>query len=390
MRDRTSIPLGAWPVKYMGSKRALLSNGLGHLLLEEAPRFRRVVDLFAGSAAVSWHVAQNVDRKVWSNDLQQYSALLANSVLLRRKRLLGDELVATWLDKGRKHFLANRNWSKIRRVESQQCMERVVEQARAYCEDYADAGGTVWSSYGGHYFSPSQALAIDILYRLLPDGEPERSVCHSALIMSASRCAAAPGHTAQPFQPIASQVEYLRRSWNRDIFHVCEKDLRWIGSVAARRVGKATVESANTVAQQLTEGDLVFVDPPYSNVQYSRFYHVLETIATGKCTGVSGVGRYPRMEERPQSEYSKRTGSRAALTDLLESLAASGCGVILTFPLGASSNGLSGRAVTSIAKRFFRIERQKVAGRFSSMGGNNLKRSAWNDSMELILRLDPL
>jgi hypothetical protein len=44
-------------MKYMGSKRAMLPKGLGEVLVRDAMGKRRIVDLFAGSAAVAWFAA---------------------------------------------------------------------------------------------------------------------------------------------------------------------------------------------------------------------------------------------------------------------------------------------------------------------------------------------
>ena len=95
----------------------------------------------------------------------------------------------------------------------------------------------------------------------------------------------------------------------------------------------------------LLSDDLVIVDPPYSSVQYSRFYHVLETIARGTCGPVSGQGRYPAINERPQSSWSNKGTSQFALKMLLEKLSVTGCTVIFTFPSSETSNGLSGNAI---------------------------------------------
>jgi hypothetical protein len=124
-------------------------------------------------------------------------------------------------------------------------------------------------------------------------------------------------------------------------------------------------------------------------VHYSRFYHVLETIARGQCGPVEGVGRYPPRQERPQSLFSLQTRAEDALSLLMERLAARSATVILTFPAGKSSNGLSGRRVREIARRHFGIDEQTVNGRFSTLGGNGRHRPARQQSEEMVLLLVP-
>jgi hypothetical protein len=155
----------------------------------------------------------------------------------------------------------------------------------------------------------------------------------------------------------------------------------------AQCVGEARVGDANDVAETLEKHDLVFVDPPYSGVHYSRFYHVLETIARGQCSNVEGVGRYPPASERPSSLYSQKSEALGALDELLETLSRVGCTVILTFPAGKCSNGLSGGVVEATAGEYFDVFKRVVRTRFSTLGGDNSHRRARKLSNEMILLL---
>jgi adenine-specific DNA methylase len=134
---------------------------------------------------------------------------------------------------------------------------------------------------------------------------------------------------------------------------------------------------------------LAFVDPPYSGVHYSRFYHVLETIARGRSVKVSGTGRYPPIKQRPHSNYSTIGQSRIALDDLLSTLARKQVRVVLTFPAGKASNKLSGEIVRELAEKYFVMRRKMVKTRFSTLGGDNHHRKDHLNRGELILLLRP-
>ncbi|MCB9133375.1 MAG: DNA adenine methylase [Anaerolineales bacterium] len=62
------------------------------------------------------------------------------------------------------------------------------------------------------------------------------------------------------------------------------------------------------IAATLNNNDLVFVDPPYSSVQYSRFYHVLETVALE--VTVARLQEFRKIStsinERPQSAFQQQ------------------------------------------------------------------------------------
>jgi adenine-specific DNA methylase len=214
-------------------------------------------------------------------------------------------------------------------------------------------------------------------------------------IQAASFCAASPGHTAQPFQPTRTAKKFLAEAWSKSIPKKVNYQLRYLCELTAHRVGRAIQGDANALARKIRKSDLVFLDPPYSGVHYSRFYHVLETIALGRSGEVSGVGRYPAPSKRPRSSYSVQSESSEALGQLLKTIAGRGAKVVLTFPNHKCSNGLSGYAVKKLASEHFQIQHKSVASRFSSLGGTSdnrgdqAGRDARVDARELVLTLTP-
>lgn len=271
--------------------------------------------------------------------------------------------------------------------------QALVSDCRAWSAAQADL--PVTKAYGGHYFSPEQAVWIDAFRSTLPAAEPAGTVSLAALVQAASQCAAAPGHTAQPFQPTSTPKRFLAEAWSKDVVARTRTALEFLAEQFAQRVGQAAVGDANQAAEQLHEGDLASIDPPYSGVHYSRFYHVLETIARGQGGDVSGVGRYPAPELRPRSKYSVRGESAGALSDLLKTIAVRGARAILTFPDHECSNGPSGRNVRELAEKYFRVTSQPVESRFSTLGGGSeatkheAARLARKQAKELMLVLVP-
>lgn len=84
-------------MKYMGAKTRLLRGELGPRLVAAARGRARFVDLFAGSAAVTWHVASRCSVPVVACDLQSYSKVLAEAVLLRTGPIESWEPFDSWL-----------------------------------------------------------------------------------------------------------------------------------------------------------------------------------------------------------------------------------------------------------------------------------------------------
>lgn len=381
------MSLGVALMKYMGSKRSMLTNGLGKLLNREVAQSQRFIDLFAGSGVVANQIAQNHPIEVCAFDLQNYSAILANSVLARVKPLNAGKLWSDWLERSKEHL------RKRYPGTPSDLTSTSVAELREWCSKQRDL--PITRAYGGHYFSSEQAVWIDALRAGVSRREPERTVALAALVRSASACAAAPGHTAQPFQPTETAKRFLAEAWSRDVVVRVKLAFEAVASQCALVRGRATVRDANSAVKMVREGDLVFIDPPYSGVQYSRFYHVLESVAMGECGEVTGVGRYPSTELRPKSKYSYVSSSALVLEDLLAEISIRGAMAILTFPDHCCSNGLSGERVREIAQGVFSVREWNVESQFSSLGGTGSSlntvpgRAARKHANELMLLLKP-
>jgi len=363
----------------------MLKNGLGELIDDNVGNATRFVDLFSGSGAVAIHVAQRYPIAVEAYDLQQYSAVLVNAVVARSRMLRVEQIWTHW------HKRARDIHDRVRFPSFNVSITRSsVSAMRRWCEQQGKL--PITQAYGAHYFSPQQAIWLDALRQTLPEERSPKLASLAALIRAASQCAAAPGHTAQPFQPTIGAKKYLVQAWSIDILHKVESDLRFIANTHSIVPGNAHVADANSAAKKLHKRDLVFIDPPYSGVHYSRFYHVLETIAAGTCGEVTGVGRYPHSDKRPRSRYSLKGESSAALDELLCKVAEQKANAILTFPDHECSNGLSGEEVRQLCAAHFEVREKLVDSRFSTMGGSRGDaggRGGRQNARELILVLKP-
>ena len=367
----------------------MLQNGLGEVLANEARSASRFVDLFCGAASVSWFAATKLKKAVFAYDLQQYAVTLAAAVVERVQPVHAPEIYEPWLARATRKQSELAGWKQANELDRGAVTTRTWRKlAQELCaSDRSIDSSLIWSSYGGHYYSPTQALSLDAMLLSLPEEVTLRELCLAATIMAASRCAASPGHTAQPFKATRTAERYLRQAWLRDPFHYARDALKKLCPLYAAVRGESFVADANDASRNLHHDDLVFVDPPYSAVQYSRFYHVLETIARGVCSEVSGVGRYPPSHERPNSRYSRKAQSMQAIQELLHVLADIGCTVVLTFPQTVCSNGLSGKLLEEITDELFCVQRQSVRTHFSTLGGNSRNRTSRRTSDELMLVL---
>jgi len=389
-------------MKYMGHKGKLLSV-LGDILIAESKFSQSIADPFCGSGAVSWFLAQNTEKSIVSGDLQSFAVYRAAAVTQRTSPLDPQGIFNPWRKRANKILseIVEKFPNSSRSVEPDpNCTDsiiRLVIRSRIFCETVLPpiltASGKefpITKAYGGHYFSPLQALTLDALRSTLPKERDARTVAMAALIETASRCAAAPGHTAQPFQPTNTSAKYILEAWERPVEKLLEEAMSNISEKHAQRIGSAKVLDFSKTIAGLNEGDLVFADPPYSDVHYSRFYHVLETLTHGKEVVVSGRGRYPEISMRPSSQFSQKGQSANAALELITSCHKKQLGLVLTFPSDSSSNGLSAQDFISMGKSLFSsIERHEISSDFSTLGGNKKTRSARLKCSESIICFRP-
>lgn len=378
-------------MKYMGSKRAMLRNGLGELLGEQVPNKSGFYDLFCGTASVAAHVAQNFRIPTYASDLQKYAVVLAASQIEKTQTFdalpVKKEWTAQtneWLRNFEAQWLLAKKLSAL--PSDLNSMREAVITARSFCANLPSEFAFA-KAYGGHYYSPTQGMLLDAMRANLPQKWSE--VALASLIDSASSCAAAPGHTAQPFSTSNTALPHLAVAWAKDLLAKTCSALERLSTLNASVAGEAVLSDATTFSKRLNENDLAFIDPPYSEVQYSRFYHVLESVAQGEIGEVAGVGRYPPIEKRPQSMFCRLSQSEKAFNDLMRNVSNSGAQAIVTFPAGQASNGMSGLLVEAISDKYFQIAKRKITSQFSTLGGNAISRNARKTTTELVLHLVP-
>lgn len=389
-------------MKYMGHKGKMLPV-LGDILLHYGTNSEKIADPFCGSAAVSWFLAENTAKEVVSGDIQSFAVARAKAVIERIDTFDPSRMLTAWFDRSKTvvdevaaHFPNNLRSIEPNLSDSGQ-IRQVVTQSRNFCCDvlpavFSGINGKwpISRAYGGYYYSPVQALIFDALRQCLPTRVDQRKVALAALVEGVSRAAAAPGHTAQPFQPTASSAKYIIEAWKRDPWDLVKCAVEDMASRAAYTKGQAVVGRYDETIGSLRAGDLVFADPPYSGVHYSRFYHALETIARGVEFDPIGRGRYPVISQRPSSEFSMKSTAKIAAQRLLSLCAARDLSLVLTFPTAGASNGLDAKDFVDYGKSIFsKVSVEKFESDFSTMGGNKKHREARKVCQESIICFVP-
>lgn len=160
-------------------------------------------------------------------------------------------------------------------------------------------------NFGGKYFENSLAKLIGYIRQDIEDRsvgltEKERCVLLASLLYSIDSHANTCGH----FEA------YIKRP-------IPHKDFKF-GLIEFKSYKGAEIyrEDSNALARNVV-ADVAYIDPPYNSRQYSRFYHVYETLIKWDNPVLHGAARKPAPEN--MSEYC-RNGALDAFADLIRNL----------------------------------------------------------------------
>ncbi|GAA1494341.1 hypothetical protein GCM10009627_26870 [Curtobacterium herbarum] len=231
--------------------------------------------------------------------------------------------------------------------------------------------------YGGIYFSYEQAAWLDAaiaIARRMPRGQADVGLT-LAMQFASSLVTSVGGHYAQPVQVlskagvpkdrVALKIAQQRAGFNpiglllmaRKHVSGVSTDLPILGETADFR--EAIIRHG--------EDSLIYADPPYTREHYSRFYHVLETIAVGDEPGLSysnlGGGSMPSKGlyrvQRHQSEFSIVSQAQAAFDDMFEMASRRNAKMLLSYSPTAGGETARPRsvvlpAVLGLAEKHYR------------------------------------
>ncbi len=214
--------------------------------------------------------------------------------------------------------------------------------------------------HGNIYFGWRQAMSLDsfrFAIDSIPASDPlrerKRTLYLAALLYAASTSTSGTSHFAQP-RSLEKDSELLAVSKRRllDIeaeFAIALDRIRreWgeRKQFGGNRVFRQPAESLLGAEGPYQPGDLggIYLDPPYTADNYSRFYHVLETLveynypALELRGGRLTRGRYPQVGDRFQSDFCRSDRVEAIFRWIAERARALGTKLLVSY---SSDSGL--------------------------------------------------
>ncbi|MDH3030144.1 DNA adenine methylase [Methylobacterium fujisawaense] len=197
--------------------------------------------------------------------------------------------------------------------------------------------------YANVYLGVAQAIDADSIRKAIDaetqEGSQARIICLAALLGAVSACNSGP-HFAQPRG--LNSVRAFKHVVERRARSLRFEFERMLDRYAARpRSGRAAPTTATDwpealrhfAIHNLDDGErAVYIDPPYSKLQYSRYYHLLNTLVAYDYPPLSLTGRYPPVDQRFSSRFEYRASSaRKEFDRLFNACADIGATVVLSY-----------------------------------------------------------
>lgn len=312
-------------LKYMGSKREIIDFVKESIYSLEV-RDGWLCDLFAGTGIVSGTLKG--DYNIHANDVQQYSSILSYTYLSKLKGNIPVETIKEIYFKAYdlvkefrlKHSELVFDYSSVTSFEEFQKLEQ--NQQTLLHQDF-DIGFHLFTKYySGTYWSFDQCIWIDSIRAVaeLYQGKPVYYAILSSLIYSMSYASQSTGHYAQFRDATAENMNDIMLYRKKEIWSNFEKKFNDVtqninGNTRDFRV--TTLDYIDCL-RVIDPKSIIYADPPYQSVHYSRFYHALETLIKYDYPKVHYKGRY--RDDRHQSPFCKKTTVKKAFSMLFQAV----------------------------------------------------------------------
>ena len=256
--------------RYIGNKHKLIEWIFS--ILDKECYGKSFTDIFAGTGVIAAVASKHFDEIILNDFLHSNQAIY-------------------------KAFFGNECWNQ--------------EKINMIIRDYNNINGEDLDenyfsiNFGGKYFSKNSAKIIGFIRESIEENresltEREYNMLISSLLYSIDKIANTVGH----------YDAYFKKEFVDDNFFMRPIDPVEVKGVSIFR------EDANLLVKQI-QTDIVYIDPPYNSRQYSRFYHVLETLTKWDKPKLHGVALKPEPEN--MSDYC-RVSAKDRLSELVNDI----------------------------------------------------------------------
>jgi adenine-specific DNA-methyltransferase len=316
-------------IKYMGSKAKILDfigSGLREIHDHDLP----IVDLFSGACSISGGFGGKF--QIISNDIQSYSEVIACCYLKRAKNIgkvdilsLARPLVEEKISELPKSIFYPSKCSLKKFNEIEERNRNLIKK------DFSFKYHLYTKNYSGTWWSAEQCVWIDTIREALDDLYGAKKITKADFYMGLTCLMHAMAYSGQGTGHYAQYRDAKTMSSMVDINSYRQKSLELLFEKKLKSMFEWNISNVIDLKHKTYTKDyqkclekipksVVYADPPYAFVHYSRFYHAIETLCKYDFPNlqVKGgdivKGRY--REERHQSPFCIRTQVEQAFSDL--------------------------------------------------------------------------
>lgn len=331
-------------IKYMGSKAAILDFISAELSKVHAEG-RPLVDLFAGACAISGgfgHIS-----KIISNDIQAYSAVIASTYLRRAEKIGNFDIIALASKIACANLAALPKNLEYKAGSTLAAFNMIEKRNRDLLYKEFDYSHHLFTRvYSGTWWSAEQCVWIDAIREVLDSLLNSRKIEKADFNFGLTCLMHAMAYTSQGTGHYAQYRDAKTEAGMTDIIKYRLKTvpvifnqkfvslLQWnLGNVVDLDHELITMDYRECLAS--LKSSVVYADPPYAFVHYSRFYHAMETIVEYDYPQIQHMGntvvkgRY--RSERHQSPFCIKTQVTDAFVDLFNGVKSSGSDLLLSY-----------------------------------------------------------
>lgn len=261
--------------RYTGSKLKL-KDWIKDLIIQNCPKCTSFCDIFAGTGIITDTLIKEYDNFI-INDFLYSNEIIYKAFFENKEFDLGKLLTYKHRYNSLDYDLLEDNYISI--------------------------------NFGDKYFEIGDAKAIGFIRQDIEDNkndlnEREYNILIASLLYSFDKCANTVGHYEAYFKN-----KVINRSFNFELISPYD-------TIKLNKKFSIYREDANVLASKIC-ADIVYIDPPYSSRQYSRFYHVLENVTKWEKPQLYGTALKPPVEN--MSSYCSNS-AKTAFADLINKL----------------------------------------------------------------------
>ena len=326
-------------LNYPGSKKRLL-DFIKSTIDDILPQGKTVLDIFCGTSAVGYDLKNNY--RIMSNDSEVYCYTMARALVANNSKFSFDSICNEFMASYNQNLAALRDAYPEFEEEKQlienkdipglvnfykKCLTITQDGyiARPINSEYS----LFTTYYSNNYFGLSQSMEIDSIRCAIESfaGKPDFDILLCCLYYAMKEVVfSKDGHMAQPLNIEKNSNVLMKRREKSIISYFLQKTGEFCcdGFVTNAYNNQCYNQTLDELLQSdvIQSADLIYADPPYTDMQYSRYFHLLETVtkydypAISASKGKVSTGLY--RENRFQSPLSQFGKAKRDLSKLIK------------------------------------------------------------------------